>query len=268
MEQKRFNLIEHFRNVSNLISSQYQLSSAYGHRGSKGSIREDLISDALQSIVNDYVMLCKGEICDSNGLRSPEFDIIAYHKSSAVKLFSTPKNKVIPIETVLAILEVKSILNRDGFVKFNDDLSCLNTFDRFYEPTSLYKHQGDLTGQKEYEKFIGHSIKPFQKLHGISPVIGGIVCFESPQTETVKEWIKDVPTESNFIFIVALNEWIASCNPENKTWRFAPIGPDCFASFAYLITGLFQRTNERELHLSVDSNRYFELAAKDVPKID
>lgn len=268
MEENKFNLIEHFRNVSKLIYSQYQLSSAYGHRGSKGNIREDLIIDALQSIVNDYVVLCKGEICDSNGLRSPEFDIVAFHKSSAVKLFSTPKNKVIPIETVLATIEVKSVLNRDGFIKFNNDLKNLNTFDRFYEPTSLYRYQGNLSGQKEYEKFIGHSIKPHQKLHGIPPVIGGIICFESPQTDTVKEWIKECPTEPNFIFIVRINEWIASCNPENKTWRFAPIGLDSFASFVFLITGLFQNTYEREMHLLVDSNRYFELAAGKVPKID
>jgi len=267
MKKNKFNLIEHFRNVSDLIFSQYQLSSAYGHRGSKGSIREDLIADALQSIVNDYVMLCKGEICDSNGLRSPEFDIIAYHKSSAIKLFSTPKNKVIPVETVLAIIEVKSILNKDTFIKFNDDLTYLNTFNRYYKPTSIYKYQGDLTGRKEYESFIGHSVKPFQKHYGISPIIGGIVCFESPSTDTVKEWIKEIPIESNFIFVFTLNEWIASCIPESRTWRFASIRHDSFASFAYLVTGFFQKISEREYYLSVDSDRYFELAARNVPNI-
>jgi len=78
----------------------------------------------------------------------------------------------------------------------------------------------------------------------------------------------ETETESNFIFIFALNEWIATCNPENKTWRFAAIGQDAFASFAYLFTGFFNKINERELHLSVDSGRYFEFAAKNVPKID
>lgn len=264
MRENKFNLIEHFRNVSDLILSQYQLSSAYGHKGSKGSIREDLIVDALQSISNDYVMLCKGEICDSNGLRSPEFDIIAFHKSSAVKLFSTPKNKVIPVETVLAILEVKSFLSKDGFVKFNDDLNYLNSFDRFYEPTNIYKQ----TGQKESEAFVGRSIKPPERLFGVSPIIGGIFCFEAPKTDTVKKWISETNTEPNFLFIFALNEWIATCNPETKTWRFTPIGQDAFASFAFLFTELFKRINERELHLSVDSSRYFEFAAKRIPKID
>jgi len=150
----------------------------------------------------------------------------------------------------------------------SEDMKCLNSFDRFYNPTSIYRHQGIITGHHEYESFIGRSIKPSESLHGVSPIIGGIFCFEAPKTDTVKQWIIETKTEPNFLFIFALNEWIATCDPKNRTWRFAPIGQDAFASFAYLFTGFFNKINERELHLSVDSDRYFEFAAKNIPKFD
>jgi hypothetical protein len=71
-----FNLIEHYRNLSHDLASQYRLSSAYGHRGSKGQLREDILMTTLQGMAHDFVKLCKGEICDSTGRRSAEFDII------------------------------------------------------------------------------------------------------------------------------------------------------------------------------------------------
>ena len=87
---------------------------------------------------------CKGEICDSTGRRSVEFDIIISYLSSAIRLFGTAINQVLPIESVLAVLEVKSILAKESVTTFNSNLAHLNTFDRYYVPTLLYKHIGPM----------------------------------------------------------------------------------------------------------------------------
>jgi len=83
-----FNLLEHYRHLSQDLASQYRLSSAYHHHGSKGQLREDILMTTLQDMAHDFVKLSKGEICDSTGRRSVEFDIIISYLSSAIRLFS------------------------------------------------------------------------------------------------------------------------------------------------------------------------------------
>ena len=94
-----FNLIEHYRNLSQYLAAQYRLSSAYGHRGSKGQLREDILMTTLQEMAHDFVKLCKGEICDSTGRRSVEFDIIISYISSALRLFSSTTTKRPPAKS-------------------------------------------------------------------------------------------------------------------------------------------------------------------------
>lgn len=132
MESNSFNLVEHYKNISNHLFSQYLLSSSYGHRGSKGQIREDFMTKTLQEMAHDYIKLKNGEICDSKGRRSSEFDIIVSYLSNTIRLFGSGITNVIPVETVLSVIEVKSILSMDGIGKFNNDIKSLNSFERFY----------------------------------------------------------------------------------------------------------------------------------------
>src|SRR5262245_56809447 len=227
-----FNLIEHYRNLSHDLASQYRLSSAYGHRGSKGQLREDVLMTTLQGMAHDFVKLCKGAICGSTGRRSAEFDIIISYLSSAIRLFGTASNQVIPIESVLAVLEVKSFLAKESVTTFNSNLATLNTFDRYYVPTLLYKYTGDMNGTMEYKKFIDHPIKPVESLFRVSRILGGIFAFDAPVAHTVRAWLDEVTPEANFAFICVLGKFFAYYERKASRWYIAERGEETFALFA------------------------------------
>jgi hypothetical protein len=256
-----FNLVEHYRALSDSLASQYRLSSAYGHRGSKGQIREDVLMATLQGMAHDFVKLCKGEVCDSTGRRSAEFDIIISYLSSAIRLFGTATNQVIPIESVLAVLEVKSMLAKESVTTFNSSLAHLNTFDRYYVPTQLYQFTGAVTGNEEYASFIDRPIKPLDHIRGVSRICGGIFAFEAPASNTVKTWLAEITTEINFGFICVLGQFFAYREREPRRWYFAERGQDTFALFADAFLGLIN-SGEREVLVKVDSHRYLDMAAR------
>lgn len=256
----KFNIVEHYRNLSTYLYSQYILSSTYGHSGSKGQIREEFLTDTLKAIAPDDIRICKGEICDSNGFRSPEFDIIISHYSTAIKLFSSAINYVIPIETVLGIIEVKSILSKEGLGKFNTDLTELNSFQRYYIPTDSYKFYGELTGDKEYKDLFSVPIKPTDNIRGITRIIGGVFAFDAPHTKTVKTWLDSIETELNLAYVCVLNRFFAMKDELGK-WQIAETGRDTFAAFASVYYGI-ANCNEREINVKCDSSRYIEYAAK------
>jgi len=168
---------------------------------------------------------------------------------------------VLPVESVLAVLEVKSMLEKKHVSDFNANLAKLNTFDRYYVPTELFRNTGDMKGTMEYKAFIDHSIKPVERLFGVSPIRGGIFAFDGPAPATVKTWLADVAIEKNFAFICVLGKF--SAYPEHKLgrWHLAERGEDTFALFATTFLELIN-SNEREVHVKADSNRYIDMAAR------
>lgn len=118
-----FDLIKHFSDVSDYLFSQYRLSSAYKHKSGRGDIREDILANYLREILPDSIGITKGEIIESNGKKSHEFDIILYARdSNALRFYSTPNRKVIPIEEVLAVVEIKSYLKKKYIADFLSSL--------------------------------------------------------------------------------------------------------------------------------------------------
>jgi hypothetical protein len=256
-----FNIMEHYRHLSQDLASQSHVSSAYGHRGSKGQLREEILLTTLQGMAHDFVKLCKGEICDATGRRSVEFDIIVSYLSSAIRLFSTPTHHVIPVENVLVVLEVKSMLKKDEVTTFNTNLAHLNTFDRYYVPTILYKEHGVMAGTHEYASFIDHPTKPTETLRGVSPIWGGIFAFDAPAPETIRTWLTEVETETNFFFICVLGKFFAYRARAPRQWYIAARGEDTFGLFAGAFLDLIN-SDEREVHVKADSHRYIDMAAR------
>jgi hypothetical protein len=214
----RFNLREHYRNLSRSLDAQYDISSGYGHRGTKGHMRENHLMDALRAIAPDDLRFFKGEVCDSTGRRSPEFDMVASYRSNAIRLFNSPDNQVVSVETVLSVMEVKSVMSKDHIQKFDSDLKTLNSFERCYQPTQAYRYGGEVTGNREYAQFTGRPITPAQQLYGVGRVIGCLFVFEAPTTETVKRWLAEVTTEPNFFFICVLGKFVAYHDVETSQW--------------------------------------------------
>jgi hypothetical protein len=265
VEIPKFNHVEHYRNLSDFLMAQYHLSTTYNHRGSKGLIREKILVDTLQSISNDYVLLTKGEVCDSTGRRSPEFDVIVSHRSSALRLFSSASHTVVPIETVLGVIEVKTKLSEEAVQTFNKSIVTVNSFERFFKPTAMYQQFGAITGNNEFQSFAGKPLKPTDNLLGLERIVGGIFAFESDSIDAVKGFLDRFQPEVNFGFVCVLNQFIALSNGQKNGWIYSVLGPDTFSGFATIFNELVCSIGEREQHLVPDSFRYLQFAASSIP---
>ena len=265
MEIPKFSLVDHYRNLSDVLQSQYRLSSSYSHRGSKGLLRENLLIEMFRSISNDYVHLTKGEICDSTGRRSPEFDIIISHQSSALRVFSSPSHNVLPVETVLGIIEVKTKLSPEAVRTFNEALKVVNGFERFFVTTEIYQQLGRITGNNEFQSFVGKPLKPTDHVRGVGRIVGGIFAYESDSLDSVKGFLNDLKPETNFGFICVLNQFIALPIPGQAGWTYSPLGHDTLSGVATIFNELIGDISEREQHIKPDSLRYIQFAAASVP---
>ena len=260
----KFNLTDHYKNVTTNLQSQYKLSSAYGHKGTKGNIRENILIDTIKSMAPDYINVCKGEICDSTGSRSPEFDIIISFDSNAIKLFSSSGNNVIPVESVLAVIEVKSSLNEEHLNKFSSDLNVINQFNRYYEPSEIFKMFLGSKKDELYARYKNNGIKSNEGFEGISRILGGIFAFESPTGSTVRTWMNSKAYENNFAFIFSLSKFFIGLDNTTKNHSLHEYGENTFFLFSDVLIEIFN-TNEREILLKCDSKKYIDYAASSKP---
>jgi hypothetical protein len=221
-------------------------------------MRENDLIDTLRAVAPEDLRFIKGEVCDSHGRRSPEFDVVVSYRSDAIRLFNSPANQVVPVETVLAVMEIKSVLSKDSIVKLDSDIKSLNSFERYYQPTSSYQYVGDITGNKEYAAFPGRPITPAQHLYGVTRVIGSLFAFEAPKMETVKQWLAEAQIQPNFALICVLGDFIAVRNIETSSWEVVKAGEDSFGAYAQsLLKGLTE--GSREEYVRCDSGRYLNL---------
>ncbi len=88
--------------------------------GNKGTSLEDIVKEFLREYLPNSLAISGGEIVDTDG-NSKQLDIIIYDKAKTVKLYGDNNIKVIPIECVYAVIEVKASISSesdiDGIIK-------------------------------------------------------------------------------------------------------------------------------------------------------
>lgn len=90
-----------------------------------GRLREIVLHELIQPMLNNNYSIGNGKIVDYNGNMSSEIDLCIYSKNLHPPIFfsSTDKMGVFPIESVLNTIEVKSEFNftnlKDAFIKFS-----------------------------------------------------------------------------------------------------------------------------------------------------
>lgn len=86
------------------------------HSVNLGNAREGLITNFLKQNLPNNIEYHSGELCDRKGCRSGQIDIILHpNLSPKINLYNTIN--IFPVETVLAIIEVKSSLDKRSLTK-------------------------------------------------------------------------------------------------------------------------------------------------------
>lgn len=100
-----------------LALSRSQAAEELKHPGLRGRAREIFVKDLLSPFLNPTLGACTGIIVDSKGNSSRQIDIIVYDTTLIPSMMLTGEEGIVPYESVLATIEVKSKLTMAEFRK-------------------------------------------------------------------------------------------------------------------------------------------------------
>lgn len=104
-----------------------------------GSYRENLVKKFLENILPERMAIGSGFVINSNGNNSTQCDIIIYDKTVTPLIKDENNNKFFPVESVVAVGEVKSTLDLSKLKESLTKLAKVKSFrDSLYLPSFIY----------------------------------------------------------------------------------------------------------------------------------
>lgn len=173
------------------------ISAEIEHRGSKGRVREiEVVNEFLKKYLPSMIGISCGEIVDTLGDVSSECDIILYDAEISPILLDKESYKIIPIECVYGILEIKSKLDKSELKDAFDKISRVKRLTKkaFYPQkdavlkfTSLY--------DKEWDYY---------------PTLGFVFAYDSIDLLTLKDYLdemhRNMPLHERIDYVCVLNK--------------------------------------------------------------
>ena len=93
------------------------ITSKIQHNGEKGAARENMLEEYLKSYIPEKYCFSKGTIVDCKDVQSRQVDIIIHDKFLTPYLVDMDNTKIVPIESVYGVVEVKSTLTKEELRK-------------------------------------------------------------------------------------------------------------------------------------------------------
>lgn len=103
---------EFFRNQSRTMLAEAKKVGIIPHKAARGREREKLLEAFLGPLLPERFAIGHGEIRAANGVWSKEGDLIIYDRLSSPKLFVGEESQILPAESVVAVIEVKTTLDK------------------------------------------------------------------------------------------------------------------------------------------------------------
>ncbi len=92
-------------------------AAAYNHLGLRGRAREIFVTDMLTPMLAPTMGICSGVVIDGSDRQSGQTDVVVFDKRVVPPLLLETGNGIIPCESVLFAIEVKSELNSEELKK-------------------------------------------------------------------------------------------------------------------------------------------------------
>lgn len=106
-----------FQAVLNSAADELHLAktaaAAFDHKGIRGDERAAALANFFRKHLPSNVAVSKGEAMDHHGRRSGQLDLILYDSDIAAPITVQSENVLVPAESLLAVVEVKSVLSQD-----------------------------------------------------------------------------------------------------------------------------------------------------------
>ncbi|QCJ42583.1 hypothetical protein FAY30_12060 [Bacillus sp. S3] len=118
-----------------------EVTENINHMGERGSSREEILLSYLRKYIPNKYEMNNGVIIDATGEQSRQQDIIIYDSFNSPVLLNMQSTKMVPIESVFSVIEVKSSLNKTEINKCVNNISSVkslvkNSLDEINSPTA------------------------------------------------------------------------------------------------------------------------------------
>jgi hypothetical protein len=215
----------------------------YQHPSGVGDAREDVVRQYLQDVLPPRFCVDRGKIFDSEGRLSREFDVIVSEADDVAPAMNLAGRRIVPVEAVYGVLEVKSLLNREGYDSFIKAVVELDQMRRYYRPLQPF-----------------HGLNADQLSAGLTPqdnaagkIWSGVIAFAAPDGRTLADYFASRCDGFWFICVPGREFVTLWMNPPGCVG--APYGPKSLPLAVWLIMDLVNN-NTRPRRLLPDFSRY------------
>ncbi|MBC9954998.1 hypothetical protein ICM05_10180 [Leucobacter sp. cx-42] len=127
------NLVDIMTSVSKQLSTSIEASRlAFEHNLTKGEAVESAVRKFFRTHLPDSIGVAHGQVIDQHGAISNQLDVILYDSPRTPILFSDEEsaNRIVPVEGVIAAIEVKTSLKVGDIQSINESAKALKTLDK------------------------------------------------------------------------------------------------------------------------------------------
>ncbi len=235
------------KSIGEELQARVDRASIYKHPSGVGDAREDVVREYLQQVLSPRFIVDRGKIFDSDGNLSREFDVIISEKNDVAPAMSLASRRIVPIEAVYGIIEVKSSLKRIEYETFINAVNELNGMRRYYLP--LDQTFDPVTLQK-----LQNGVGPQDDLpNGVGWIWSGIIAFDAPQGEALCDYLASCCKGFWFICVPDRELVTMSFNPQG--FRGIPFGSRSLPLTIWVIMDLVSQ-NIRPKSFAPDFSRY------------
>lgn len=175
------NLENIFEEVSIQMKSDFEKSkNALNHAGLKGASNEEIVKDFLRQYLPRNLELSTGLVVDSKGGVSRQLDIIVHDAAKTPIFYQSAETRVIPIECVYAVIEIKAFLDKGELQKAFQNMESVKCLEKvaFFEPNSAIIETKNLFGVEWSNWPISHFIFAFDS-PGLDSIVGNLGAMQS-----------------------------------------------------------------------------------------
>jgi hypothetical protein len=150
----------------------------YQHPTGVGDAREDVVRQYLQEVLSRRFCVYRGKIFDSDGNLSREFDVIISEADGVAPAMTLAGRRIVPIEAVYGVIEIKSALDREGYDSFITAVTDLDQMKRHYQPLQPIRSNDSAAlqaGLSAQDRTAGR-------------IWSGIIAFEAPGGRTLADY--------------------------------------------------------------------------------
>jgi len=157
-------LVKIFDEISAQMLSDFEKSrQALSHAGLKGDANEEIVRSFLRQYLPNNLEISSGIVVDSNGNKSRQLDIILHDSAKTPVFYQNTSTRVIPIECVYAVIEVKAFLDKNELEKCFENMKSLKTLEKkaFFESNSVIVKSKSLYGKQWQHWPVQHFVFAF-----------------------------------------------------------------------------------------------------------